>query len=51
MAQNDAEFMKHAEMSLDEWVDQTLAPIVDTVYFISSAIRQVIDSFELDWSL
>jgi len=51
MARSDPEFMKHEEMSLDEWVDITLAPIADTIYFISSTIREVMDSFELDWSI
>jgi len=51
MAKSDPDFMKQSEMSLDEWIDQTLAPVYDTVYFISSAIRQVIDSFELDRSI
>jgi len=48
MEKNNPEFMKQSEMSLDEWVDITLAPSYDTVYFISSEIRQVMDSFELD---
>lgn len=48
MEQNNPSFMKQSEMSLDEWVDQTIAPIYDMVYFISSTINQVMDSFKLD---
>ena len=51
MAKSDPEFMRHEEMSLDEWVDQHLAPIYDNVYFISSTISRVMDSFELDRSV
>jgi len=51
MERINPEFMKHEEMSLDEWVDQHLAPIYDTVYFISSTINRVMDSFDLDRSV
>jgi len=36
------------EMSLDEWVDQTLAPTADTIYFIVSSISRFMDSLQLD---
>ena len=45
---NDNRFMKDEEMSLDEWVDKTLAPTADTIYFIISSISRFMDSLELD---
>jgi len=51
MVKSDPDFMKQSEMSLDEWVDQTLAPIADTIYFISSTISRFMDSLELDRSI
>jgi len=50
MVQNNPAFMKDSEMSLDEWVNIILAPTYDMVYFISSTIRQVMDSINLDRS-
>jgi len=47
---NDVRFMKDEEMSLDEWVDQTLAPTADTIYFIISTITCFMDSLLLDRS-
>jgi len=51
MAKSDPDFMIHEQMSLDEWVDKTLSPIYDTVYFISSTISLIMDSLELDRSI
>ena len=48
---NDNRFMKDEEMSLDDWVDQTLAPTADTIYFIVSSISRFMDSLELDRSI
>jgi len=45
---NDNRFMKDEEMSLDEWVDKTLAPTADTIYFIISSMSRFMDSLELD---
>ena len=45
---NDIRFMKDEEMSLDEWVDQTLSPTCDIIYFIISSITHFMDSLELD---
>jgi len=45
---NDNRFLIDQEMSLDEWVDQTLAPIADTIYFIVSSISRFMDSLQLD---
>jgi len=45
---NDNRFIIDEEMSLDEWVDQTLAPTADTIYFIMSSITRFMDSLELD---
>jgi len=45
---NDNRFMIDEEMSLDDWVDQTLAPTADTIYFIISSINRFMDSLELD---
>ena len=45
---NDNRFLIDQEMSLDEWVDQTLAPTADTIYFIISSISRFMDSLQLD---
>ena len=45
---NDNRFLIDQEMSLDDWVDQTLAPIADTIYFIISSISRFMDSLQLD---
>ena len=45
---NDNRFIIDEEMSLDEWIDQTLAPTTDTIYFIMSSITRFMDSLELD---
>jgi len=50
MAKSDPAFMSKEEMSLDDWVNNVLAPTYDMVYFISSTIRQVMDSINLDRS-
>jgi len=47
---NDNRFLKDEEMSLDEWVDKTLSPTADTIYFIVSRISRFMDSLELDRS-
>ena len=48
---NDNRFIIDEEMSLDEWVDQTLAPTTDTIYFIVSSIRRFMDSLDIDRGL
>jgi len=48
MANNKTGFIINEEMSLDEWVDQTLAPTADTIYFIVSSISRFMDSLQLD---
>jgi len=45
---NDNRFMKDEEMSLDEWVDKTLAPTADMIYFIISSISRFMNSLEID---
>jgi len=45
---NDIRFMKDQEMSLDEWVDYTLAPTGDTIYYIISRISRFMDSLYID---
>ncbi len=45
---NDNRFLIDQEMSLDDWVDQTLAPTADTIYFIISSISRFMDSLQLD---
>ncbi len=45
---NDNRFLIDQEMSLDEWVDHTLAPTADTIYFIISRISRFMNSLELD---
>jgi len=48
---NDNRFIIDEEMSLDEWIDQTLAPTADTIYFIVSSIRRFMDSLDIDRGL
>lgn len=36
------------EMSLDEWVDKTLAPTADTIYFIVSSISRFMNDLKID---
>jgi len=48
MVQSNMDFMTSSEMSLDEWVDVTLAPVADMIYFISSTISRLMDSLKLD---
>ncbi len=48
---NDNRFIIDEEMSLDEWIDQTLAPTTDTIYFIVSSIRRFMDSLDIDRGL
>ncbi len=45
---NDNRFLIDEEMSLDDWVDKTLAPTADTIYFIISSISRFMDSLKLD---
>jgi len=44
-------FLMNEEMSLDEWVDKTLSPTADTIYFINSSISRFMDSLKLDRGL
>lgn len=48
MARNKIDLVMDEEMSLDEWVDKTLAPTVDTIYFIISSITDFMDSLKID---
>jgi len=45
---NDNGFIINEEMSLDDWIDQTLAPTADTIYFVVSSISRFMDSLQLD---
>jgi len=45
---NDNRFVIDEEMSLDKWVEQTLAPTADTIYFIILTIIRFMDSLQID---
>jgi len=45
---NDNRFMIDEEMSLDDWIDKTLAPTADTIYFIVSSISRFMNSLDID---
>jgi len=45
---NDNRFIIDEEMSLDEWVDKTLAPTCDIIYFIVSSITHFMNLLEID---
>lgn len=48
MERNKTGLVMDDEMSLDEWVDKTLAPTNDTIYFIISSISRFMDSLKID---
>jgi len=48
MANNKTGLIIDEEMSLDKWVEQTLAPTTDTIYFIILTIIRFMDSLQID---
>jgi len=48
MERNKQPLVMDDEMSLDEWIDKTLAPTADTIYFIISSISRFMDSLKID---
>uniref|UniRef100_A0A6M3M196 Uncharacterized protein n=1 Tax=viral metagenome TaxID=1070528 RepID=A0A6M3M196_9ZZZZ len=48
MEENKTGLLMDEQLSLDEWVDKTLSPIGDMIYFITSSISRFMDSLKLD---
>lgn len=48
MENNNKIIFAPEEKSLDEWVNETLAPIANMIYFISSSINRFMDSLGID---
>lgn len=48
MGNNKPGLVMDEEMSLDDWVNKTLAPTTNTIYFIISSISRFMDSLNLD---